>query len=178
MPNIVTAFPRSAATFHCMKLAKERGLKFADEPFQRTILTGYAGKRKIHEAYTPDSPYADYDPEYVHDNLKEFIVLSHRSPPNLLLATELFIIRQDLNQIAESWCDLFVKDGGIRVNAMNMFLTVGVRNITRICEHLLSVDDANILKCETQYTFTYRKPSLPFKLGVQILVDEVYRKYQ
>jgi hypothetical protein len=174
---IVTAFPRSAGTFHCMQLAKQRGLLFADEPFQRTIITGYAGKFKIHEAYTPETPYADYDPDYVRGNLDKFVVLSHRSVPEVLEQTELFIVRQDINQIAESWVDLFIRDGGHPDKAMEMFLDVGLRNIRRVCEHLLTVDSANVLKCETLYRFNYRTPTLPFKLLVQQLVDEVYRKY-
>ncbi len=178
MPNIVTAFPRSGGTYHCMQMAKERGLLFADEPFQRTIITGYSGKLKIHEAYTPDSPYNDYDPEEVRKNLSKYIVLSHKSNPEYLVQTELFIIRQDLNQIAESWVDLFVRDGGNKNRSRQFFYDVGLSNIQRICEHLLTVDDANVLKCETLYKFKYRPPLMAARFMAQDLVDEVYRKYK
>lgn len=175
---IITAFPRSAGTIHCIKEAEAAGLRFADEPFQWSISsnvrTGIPMKPTIHEAYLAGNLSTDVNPEYVRSHLDEFVVLNHNPAKALLDSTEVFLIRQDLTQMAESWIHLFGKIGQTRDESLSLFLEVGLFNIRNICSYLLS-KKSKVLKCETLYSFTPRRSSLKFKL--QPLVDEVYNTY-
>jgi hypothetical protein len=183
---IVTAFPRTAATHHCMRLAEQHGLEFADEPFQLSIgadpqsglMSSIEQKQRIHEAYPTGVPEGnELDSAYVRAHMDEFVILSHTDVPELLEKTDLFVVRQDLNSIAESWIDLFSRANTPRSRSIYMFLTFGIKHIEGISRYLLD-HDCNILLAESMYKFKPRENFVRHRLLAQDIVDEVYRKYQ
>jgi hypothetical protein len=174
---IVTAFPRSGATRYCIDMAEHLGKNFADEPFQRSIVdqAGVFQKPLTHEAYTNYTKQTKFDSEYVKNNLDNFVVLNHRTFDSFLLAnTHIFILRQDLSQVAESWIYLFGKSAYSREQSLEWF-HIALKNIENICEHLLANNYNNVIKCENLYQFTHRPTDLYFPQ--QELVDKVYAEY-
>jgi hypothetical protein len=159
-----------------MDKARELGRRFADEPFQWSIAdaAGILQKPIHHEAYTGYTESTTFDKEYVRNNLHEFVILNHNSLDILLRNTHTFLLRQDLSQIAESWFYLFEKTGHTRDASRDIF-SFALNNMVRVCEHLLSIDHPNVIRCESMYKFTPRETQLYFP--EQKLINEVYRKY-